>query len=253
MRITSWNINGLRAALRKRFAAHLRALAPDVLMLQEIRCEPDQLPARWRRRRGWHVHWHPAERKGYSGVATWSRCPSEIVATGLGGPDPDGRVLHVRAGDIHFVNVYLPSGARLKRQAQKEAWMKRLLPWAAQLAALREPVVLAGDLNIAHTERDIHDPRANAQCSGFLPSEREWFTQLLTHGWTDLGRTCWGDRQGPYTWWSNIGRARAEDRGWRLDYVLGNSAAARRCRHVSVLRQGGLDTSDHAPVTVEIA
>lgn len=252
MRITSWNVNGLRAAIGKRFAAHVRALAPDALMLQEIRCTPDQLPEPWQRPRGWKVRWHPAERKGYAGVSTWTRTPHEPVATGLDGPDPEGRVLHVRFGAVHLVNVYLPSGARLQRQAEKEAWMERFRPFATRLAALDEPVLLAGDLNIAHTERDIHDARSNAKSSGFLPHEREWFTGLLEAGWTDLVRAHQGDRQGPYTWWSNQGKARAEDRGWRIDYVLGNAAAARICTGASVLRQGGVDTSDHAPVTVDL-
>jgi exodeoxyribonuclease-3 len=253
MRITSWNVNGLRAAIRKRFANHLRALSPDVLLLQEIRCTPDQLPDLWKSRRGWNILWHPSERKGHSGVAVWSRLPIERVGTGLEHWAPEGRVLHIRCGDVHLVNVYLPSGARLLRQAYKERWMAQFLPWACDLAKRGEAVILAGDLNIAPTEQDIHDPRSNAKCSGFLPSERQWFGELLRGGWVDLGRAHWGNRQGPYTWWSNQGRARLEDRGWRIDHALGNAVAAARCRKVSVRRQAGIDTSDHAPVTVDIA
>lgn len=250
MRITTWNVNGLRAALRKEFEAHVRTLDPHVLLLQEIRCRPDQLPTAWRAPEGWHAHWHPSERAGYSGVATWSRSPIEVVDVGMGQPDPEGRVLDARIGGIRVVNVYLPSGARLKRQAEKEAWMDRFLPWAAALAASDEPVILGGDLNIAHTERDIHNARGNAGTSGFLPHEREWFTTLLASGWTDVGRAAWGDRQGPYSWWSNFGRARAEDRGWRIDYLLANAAASSRCTDVHIHRAAGLDTSDHAPVTL---
>lgn len=252
MRVTCWNVNGLRAALRKRFAAHLQALAPDVLLLQEIRAFPEQLPAAWRAPAGWHVAWHPSERKGYAGVAVWSRAPIEVLGRGLDAPDPDGRVLWVRTMDLEVVDVYLPSGARGARQAEKEAWMARFLPWAERRAATSAPVLLGGDLNIAHTPLDIHDPRGNARNSGFLPRERAWLDRLLATGWEDLGRRCWGDVPGPFTWWSNQGRARAENRGWRIDYVLGNAAAAARCGSVEVLRQGGLDTSDHAPVTVEL-
>lgn len=250
MRITTWNVNGLRAALRKEFAAHLDHLEPDVLMLQEIRAFPEQLPKAWREPDGWHVCWHPAERKGYSGTATWSRHPIERLGTGFDGhPDPEGRVLRSRVGPLTLVNVYLPSGSRGKRQARKDAWMDRFLPWARELAQREEPVVLGGDLNIAHTEQDIHDPVGNKRNSGFLPHERAWFSELLEAGWTDLLREDHGDFPGPYTWWSNFGRARAENRGWRIDYLLGNTVAAALCTGVSVRRQGGLDTSDHAPVT----
>lgn len=253
MRITTWNVNGLRAALRKGFSDHLEQLAPDVLMLQEVRALPEQLPKEWVSPEGWHVHWHPAQRKGYSGVATWSRRPFEVLGTGLDAEDPEGRVLRVRCGGVQFVNVYLPSGSSSpERQASKEAWMDRFLPWATRLASQDEPVLLAGDLNIAHTELDIHNPRGNKDNSGFLPHEREWFGELLSRGWTDLLRVHVGPVQGPYSWWSNRGRARELDRGWRIDYLLGNAAVSSKLRHASVHRPGGLEVSDHAPVTVEI-
>jgi exodeoxyribonuclease-3 len=252
MRIMCWNINGMRSAIDKKLGRHLREQNPDVVLFQEIRSTVEQLPPAWQKRRGWHCAWHPSERLGYAGVATWSRTPVEVLGRGLDGPDPDGRVLHTKVGGVHFVNVYLPSGARLTRQAEKEAWMERFAPFARRFAAMDEPVLLGGDLNIAHTKQDIHDARANAKMSGFLPQERAWFTGLLEQGWTDLVRSKAPDAQGPYTWWSNQGRARAEDRGWRIDYLLGNAAASARCTSATVLRQGGLDTSDHAPITVDL-
>lgn len=253
MRITTWNVNGLRAAYKKGLEAHLGQVRPDVLMLQEIRCLPEQLTKAQAEPEGWHVAWHPAERKGYAGVATWSRQPHEVLGTGMGDADPEGRILRTRVGPLHLVNVYLPSGSRSpEAQASKEAWMDRFAPWATALAASPEPVILAGDLNIAHTERDIHNPKGNKKNSGFLPHEREWFGALLANGWTDLLREQLGDVQGPYSWWSNRGQARALDRGWRIDYLLGNAAAAAACRGASVHRPGGMEVSDHAPVTVEL-
>ncbi len=251
MKITTWNVNGHRAAVRKGFRRFLRQLAPDVLLLQEIRCRPEQLEAKEARPRGWHVHWNPAEKKGYAGTAVWSRRPIELLSTGLDGHDDEGRVTLVRTGGVVCASVYLPSGSSSEEaQARKEAWMARFRPWMAELARSEEPVVVGGDLNVAHREIDIHNPRGNAKNSGFLLHERAWFGALLDEGWTDLQRTHEGDVQGPWSWWSNRGRARELDRGWRIDYLLGNAAAAARLEGADTLRQGGIVVSDHAPVSV---
>lgn len=252
-RLVSWNVNGMRAALRKAYAEHLETLSPDVVMLQEIRAFPEQLPKGWAEPEGWHVTWHPAERPGYSGVATWTRDPHEVIGTGMDGPDPQGRVLHTRVGDLDLVNIYLPSGSSSEEaQERKDAFMERLMAWSEAFLSHDHPVILAGDLNIAHTEQDIHNARGNAKNSGFLPHERAWFTAWLEQGWTDLFRAHVGPAQGPYSWWSNRGRARELDRGWRIDYLLGNAAAAKRLKSASIHRPGGLDTSDHAPVIVDL-
>jgi exodeoxyribonuclease III len=253
MRITTWNVNGMRAALRKGFADLLETIDPDVLLLQEIRVQPEQLPAEWAAPAGWHVHWHPAQRKGYSGTAVWSRHPFEILGTGLDADDEEGRVLRVRVGDVDFINVYLPSGSSGEaRQQVKDQWLEMFLPWARTPARSRRAVVLGGDLNIAHTERDIFYAKSNENTSGFLPHERAWFGNFLQSGWNDFIREHYGNRQGPYSWWSNRGKARALDRGWRIDYLLGNAPAARRFHAATIHREGGLTISDHAPVTIEL-
>ena len=253
MRITTWNVNGLRAALRKGFAEHLALLAPDVLLLQEVRSLPEQLPERWRDPLGWNVHWHPAEKKGYSGTAIWSRYPLEIISTGIdGAPDTEGRVIHAHVGGVDLVCMYLPSGSSSEeRQAVKDQWLQQAQPWMHQILQSRRPTVIGGDLNIAHTERDIFHAKSNQNTSGFLPHEREWFGALLDSGWADFVREKFGDRDGPYSWWSNRGQARVLDRGWRIDYLLGNRAAAKRCKSASIHREGGMEVSDHAPVTIE--
>ena len=254
MRITTWNVNGLRAALRKGFAAELADISPDILLLQEIRVLPEQLPKKWRQPEGWHVHWHPAQKKGYAGVAIWSREPLEVLGTGLSDedPDPEGRVLRVRTMGVEAVSVYLPSGSsKPERQVHKEAWMDRFLPWSRDLADADHPVVLGGDLNIAHTENDIWNPTGNKKNSGFLPHERAWFSALLEVGWTDTFRVHFGEQKGPYSWWSNRGKAREKDRGWRIDYLLAN-AASPETTHVEVRRQAGITISDHAPVSVDL-
>lgn len=259
-RIAAWNVNGLRAALKKGMPDFLDRLAPDVLLLQEIRSLPEQLPKAWQEPEGWHVAWHPAEKKGYAGTAVWSREPIEVLERGIGVPDVEGRVLTVRTAGIVVSSVYLPSGSGGDdKQARKEDWMARFRPWARALSARDEPVVMGGDLNIAHTENDIHNPKANTKNSGFLPHERVWFGELLAEGWSDTLREHVGEQRGPWSWWSNRGRARELDRGWRIDYLLANPAAAKRVSAASVFKEGGmtqedgtLPVSDHAPVVVEL-
>jgi exodeoxyribonuclease-3 len=253
MRITTWNVNGLRAALRKGFAEFLQTLETDVLLLQEVRALPEQLPPDWRTPKGWHIHWHPARRLGYSGVAVWSKQPFEVLGTGMDADDPEGRLLRVKVQDLEIASVYLPSGSSGEhRQEQKEIWMDEFLPWAEKFLETKTPVILGGDLNIAHTERDIFYAKGNENTSGFLPHERDWFTKLLGSGWRDLVREHYGDCQGPYSWWSNRGRARELDRGWRIDYLLANASARERFQSAAIHREGGLIISDHAPVSIDL-
>ncbi len=251
MKITTWNVNGLRAAIRKGISEYLAALAPDVLLMQEIRVKPDDLTAEWRQPGGWRTHWHPAERPGYSGTATWSKSSLKFVGSGLNGADPEGRVIQTEIDGVLIINIYLPSGSSSpERQQEKEKWMAVFMPWAVKLAQRDTPVIMGGDFNIAHTEKDIFHAKSNEKTSGFLPHEREWMGRLLNSGWHDFVREHFGDRHGPYSWWSNRGQARALDRGWRIDYLIGNAAAARGFRSADIHRAGGLAISDHAPVSI---
>jgi len=223
-------------------------------MLQEIRVLPEQLPDAWNPPDGWNVHWHPAQRKGYSGTATLARQPVERIGTGIDGEDdPEGRVLVTRIEDVTLVNIYLPAGASSpEAQQRKEAWMARFEPWADALRRKRKPVLIAGDFNIARCEHDIYHWRSNGKTSGFLPHERDWMNRLVASGWYDTVRERAGDVDGPYTWWSNRGQARILDRGWRIDYVLLNGAARKRFRSVHVDREAALEVSDHGPVVVDL-
>jgi len=255
MRVTTWNVNGLRAAIRKGFARFIDEIQPDVLLLQEIRVQPEQLPDEWAEPDGWHVHWNPAQKKGYAGTAVWTREPSQLVRLGLSDADKDeeGRVTHVAVGGIEVASVYLPSGSSgPERQAHKDAWLRRFRPWATKQVDRDAPFLFGGDLNIAHTERDLFYAKGNQKNSGFLPHEREWFTRLLKSGWHDLVRLHAGDVEGPYSWWSNRGRARELDRGWRIDYLLANATGLQRFQSAEIHRAGGLEVSDHAPVSVDV-
>jgi exodeoxyribonuclease-3 len=254
MRILTWNVNGLRAAIRKGYESHIERLEPDACLLQEIRVLPEQLPAAWNPPEGWNVHWHPAQRKGYSGTATLARAPLKHLGTGINGADdPEGRVLVTRVGGVVLVNIYLPAGASSpEAQERKNRWIEQFKPWAATLRKRKTPVILAGDFNIARSERDIYHWKSNRKTSGFLPHERDWMNQLVDSGWSDVVREEAGDVDGPYTWWSNRGQARILDRGWRIDYVLLNASARKRLRSVHVDREAALEVSDHGPVLVEL-
>jgi exodeoxyribonuclease-3 len=197
--------------------------------------------------------WHPAERPGYSGTAVWGRDSVRDEARGAGEADTEGRVMVSRIGGVRFVSVYLPSGSSGDhRQAEKDRWLGFFHDWAATFARSRVPTILGGDFNIAHTERDIFYAKANEKTSGFLPHERAWFGDLLGQGWADLIREKYGPVEGPYSWWSNRGQARTLDRGWRIDYLLANKAAARLVTDCHIDRQSGLEISDHAMVVADL-
>ncbi len=254
MRVATWNVNGLRAAIRKGIDSWLDEIKPDVLLLQETRCLPEQLPEAWQLPAHWHVAWNPAQRKGYAGTAVFSRRPINVLHTGIDGEDdPEGRLLRVDVDGVDLVSVYLPSGSSSEAaQQRKEAWMIRFGQWMTTLKRRRRPVIVGGDLNIARDERDIFHWRSNQQTSGFLPHERDWINTLVDSGWRDLLREHAGDVEGPYTWWSQRGQARALDRGWRIDFLLANAPAALASRDPWVHREAGLACSDHAPVIVDL-
>lgn len=257
MRIVTWNLNGIRAAHRKGLDDFIDEIDSDIWLFQEVRALPEQMPDNWKPAVGHEVIWHPAKKKGYSGVSTWSRVEMSEEGRGISTEvdigDSEGRVIHTKHGNLHCINIYLPNGsANIERQRFKDKWLEDLLVWADKFTDINEPVLLCGDLNIAHTENDIWNPKGNAKSSGFLPHEREWFSELLNEGWHDLFREYVGDDAKIFSWWSNRGQARVKDRGWRIDYLLGNQAAANRLKSVSIDRDGGLEVSDHAPVILEL-
>jgi exodeoxyribonuclease-3 len=255
MRIATWNVNGIRAACRKGLRDQISRLAPDVVLLQEVRATREQAIEALSLDDGWHAHWHPAVKPGYSGTAVLSTQPMKVESVGLRGAESDteGRLIVARVGPARVVSVYLPSGSSGEhRQAEKDRWLAEFAPWCEGLVRSRVPTVLGGDFNIAHTERDIYYAKANEGTSGFLPHERAWMGSLLDSGWHDAVRAEAGDCAGPYSWWSARGNARALDRGWRIDYVLGNKAAEKRAGRAWIDREAGLAISDHAPVLIEL-
>lgn len=248
MRVLTMNVNGLRSALRRGFADLVAELDPDVACLQEIRCLPHQvtgLPD------GRAATWHPAERPGYSGVATLTRRAPDAVETGIGDPafDAEGRLHRVELPEATIVNVYVPSGTTGDvRQAVKMRFLGELTLYLAALIARGREVLVCGDVNVAHREIDLKNWRSNRTTSGFLPEERAWFSSLLELGLRDVVRDLAGDDAPVYTWWSQRAGARERDVGWRIDYQLATPGLAGRARSFEVPRTPVL--SDHAPVVV---
>lgn len=266
LRVTTWNVNGIRAAARKGFIKRLDALRTDVLLLQEVRATPDQLDPELvnaLESRFAHMVWHPAEKLGYSGVAMLSRVAWSEVRFGLdqrkrpGAHDGEGRALIARfdAGGtpVRVFNIYMPSGSSGEhRQAVKDVWLERTEPLLKSLARSPIATLVCGDINTAHDERDIFHAKSNRNSSGFLPHERAWYGRVIEQGWRDTVRDAAGDVPGPYTWWSMRGRAMELDRGWRIDHVFANRRAAKLVRTAEVHRDTGVGCSDHAPVTATL-
>lgn len=245
------NANGIRAADKKGFRTWLKKGEPDYLCLQELRAWREQVPDEVRSPAGYSTRWLEAEKRGYAGVALYSREAADTYTggTGLGWSDAEARFLRGDFGELSIASLYLPSGSSgPERQARKFEFMEHFFKQARGLLRSKRPFAVCGDMNVAHTEIDIHNPRGNAKNSGFLPEEREWFTKLLKQGWVDVFRKLHPDEPGLYSWWSNRGQARAKDRGWRLDYVLCSPALAERAEEAWIERKAGL--SDHAPVWV---
>ena len=219
--------------------------------MQEEQMEKDHRPPR-----GWDSVRVQAEKKGYSGVATWSRLPvlESGAKMGLDWADREGRCcwLIVDApgiGPVKVVSLYIPSGSSGElRQSMKDAFLEHWLSETQKMLETNMPTVVCGDYNIAHREIDIHNPKANKKNSGFLPHERAWMDRLLDQGWIDVFRDLHPEKQ-VYSWWSNRGRTRELDRGWRLDYQIATPDLAARAEKAWIGRGAGL--SDHAPVSVQ--
>jgi len=252
--VASLNVNGLRSAGRHGFLPWLDGARPDLLLLQEVRARPEQVDDALRSPAGWDSRWLCAEKPGYSGVSTLSRLPVQRHVEGceLDWADSQGRFLRSDFDTLTTLNLYLPSGSSSEQaQARKDAFLEHFLAYAARLLDEGRPMLLCGDFNIAHTELDIHNPKGNAKNSGFLPHERAWMSELLALGWHDVLREQHVGEAGLYSWWSNRGRAREKDLGWRLDYVLATPDLAARVVDARVDKHAGL--SDHAPVLVTFA
>lgn len=249
MKLISWNVNGLRAVLRKNFLDYLNRERPDVLCLQETKCSPDDVEQLWPA--SYTTYWNTAEKKGYSGTAIFTRTRPLAITQGIGQPahDREGRVLTAEFQDFALVNVYTPNAQReLTRLPYRLEWDREFLRHLKKLQR-RKPVVFCGDLNVAHTEFDLANPKANVRNHGFTPEERAGFSALVKAGFVDTFRE-FEPGGGHYTWWSQMSGARARNVGWRLDYFLISAALRPRLKRAFIRPE--VMGSDHCPVGIEL-
>ncbi|MFZ4579218.1 MAG: exodeoxyribonuclease III [Myxococcota bacterium] len=255
--IWSWNVNGLRACGTKGFERWLQDCGGDLVAVQEVRAFPHQLEPTLREPPGWHAHFAPAQRPGYSGVGIFARQAPDHVHIGMDAAefDDEGRLLTVRLGRLTIANGYfpngngstLPDGKRSNdRVPYKLAFYQRLFDRLEPLRAAGEPVLVVGDFNTAHRELDLARPKANVGTSGFLPQERAELDRWLGSGWTDTFRHQHPDEPGHYSWWSQRFGVRAKNIGWRLDYVLASQGAMRHLQGAFIA--ASVTGSDHCPV-----
>lgn len=221
MKIISYNVNGIRAALKKGFAEWLKSSDPDVVCLQEIKAQKDQIDTSIFEELGYNHYWFSAQKKGYSGVGILSKTiPNNIsYGTGISSMDYEGRILRVDFDECSVMSLYLPSGTNIKRLDFKFNFMKEFQDYINTLKKEFPRIVISGDYNICHKAIDIHDPIRNKNTSGFLPEERLWFDNFLNNGFIDSFRMLNPEPQ-IYSWWSYRANSRSNNKGWRIDYNL---------------------------------
>jgi exodeoxyribonuclease-3 len=250
MKITTWNVNGFRAIVQKDFHKSVEFLDPDVLCLQEIKAKVEQVPDEKRKINGYAEFWNPAERPGYSGVASYIRGSQPAIEYGLGHSDFDneGRVIQMDYGKFALFNIYFPNGQRgQERVDYKLAFYDELLRLCNEMRKENKWVILTGDFNTAHKEIDLANPKENETTSGFLPEERAKIDVYLNNHLNDVYRMLYPDRV-QYTWWTYRVNARARGIGWRLDYYLVSDELVPAVKDVIIYNE--IKGSDHCPVTM---
>lgn len=252
MKLISYNLNGIRAAMNKGLMDWFKDESPDILCIQETKAQPDQIEAKHFEELGYTCHWNSADKKGYSGTAIISRIPINHVYYGIGLDkfDIEGRLIRADIGDHTLICSYFPSGSMGDhRQEFKMEYLHAITNYLKKLMQERSKIILTGDFNICHKPIDINNPEKHTTTSGFLPEEREWFDQLMELGFVDTFR-AFCQEPNRYSWWSYRGGARSRNVGWRIDYFLASENIQQEL--VSADIQDWVVHSDHCPVTVDI-
>ena len=253
MRIISYNVNGIRSAIKKGFCDWLQTNPADVICIQETKALKENVDHTLFNQLGYYDYWYSAEKKGYSGVAVLTKTKPDFVQLGNGymQSDAEGRVMRLDFGEVTIINAYFPSGNSGElRQSYKYAWLLELQDYLKNLRSQRSKLILCGDYNIAHKEIDLHDPKSNKNSSGFLPEERAWFDDFLASGFVDSFRHI-DPSPHQYTWWSQrFPSVRKENKGWRLDYITTTDNLKNNIRHAAIFPE--VTYSDHCPVFVEM-
>ncbi len=249
LKFVSWNVNGLRAAVKKGFLEAMANLNSDFICLQEIKLSAGQLELEMP---GYLQFYHYAERKGYSGTAIFAKYKPLSVSCGIGKEehDSEGRVITLEYPNFYLVTVYTPNSKnKLERLPYREIWEDEFLAYLQTLEA-KKPVIFCGDLNVAHQEIDLANPKSNRKSAGFTDQERAKFVQLLENGFIDTYRHFYPDKTEVYSWWSNFAKSRERNVGWRIDYFMVSSALKKDLHDAQIHMQ--VLGSDHCPVEVEV-
>lgn len=253
MRIISYNVNGIRAAIKKGFLDWLATNPADVVCLQETKATEADVDIKKLEELGFHHHWFSAEKKGYSGVAIFSKVKPDQVILGNGHPESDaeGRIIQADFGKVRLINAYFPSGTSGdERQSFKYVWLDAMQNYLDALRKTHPNLILCGDYNIAHEEIDIHDPKGNKNSSGFLPQEREWMRKFLESGWVDTFRQFHPEPH-RYSWWSQrFPSVRLNNKGWRIDYITVTEPLKKKLTDADIFPD--VKHSDHCPVYLDI-
>jgi len=252
IRILSWNVNGIRAVEKKGFLKWLNDESPDILCLQETKAHPDQLGDALKNPEGYRVYWSSAERKGYSGVGTYTRQEPVKVSHGFGIErfDSEGRILITEYPGFTLFNIYFPNGKmNAERLRYKMDFYNACLEYLESLRKEGGKLVICGDYNTAHKEIDLAHPKENSKVSGFLPVEREWMDKLVAYGYADTFRR-FNQEPGQYSWWDFKSRARERNIGWRIDYFFVSENLADSVTSAFIMQQ--VEGSDHCPVGIDL-
>ncbi|MBR4343857.1 MAG: exodeoxyribonuclease III [Lachnospiraceae bacterium] len=249
MKLISWNVNGLRACMQKGFTDFFEKADADVFCLQETKMQEGQLELQLE---GYHQYWNYAEKKGYSGTAMFTKKKPINVTYGIGVEEHDheGRVITAEFKDFYIITVYVPNSQReLARLSYRMEWEKSFLDYIQELEK-KKPVIYCGDLNVAHQEIDLKNPKSNHQNAGFTDEERACFTKVLEAGYIDSFRYFYPDKTDAYSWWSYMFKAREKNVGWRIDYFVVSSALKERLMDAAILSD--IMGSDHCPVELDL-
>lgn len=252
MKIVTWNVNGIRAIAKKGLFEFISKIDPDILCLQEVKAHPDQAEPEVHNPFGRQAIWSSAQRPGYSGTLTYIKEAPVSIQKGIGIKkfDMEGRFVVTDHKDFLLYNVYFPNGGSgQERHLFKQEFLVKFAEHLKKKMAAGREIVLVGDYNVAHRDIDVYDPKKLSQESGFLPEEREWFSQFLEHGFVDLFRHFYPDRPHCYTWWNYQEKARLGNRGWRIDYICVTKGLLSRFKSCEILDD--VTGSDHCPVLAE--
>lgn len=253
MRIISYNVNGIRAAINKGLMDWLKTNPAEVICVQETKAVRENVDHTLFNNLGYHDYWFSAQKKGYSGVAVFTKIKPDHVDYGTGHKvsDDEGRVIQMDFGDIRLINAYFPSGTSGdERQTFKYAWLEEFYAYLNNLKRKYPKLIVCGDYNIAHKEIDIHDPKGNKKSSGFLPEEREWMTNFFDNGWIDTFREYHKEPH-RYSWWSQrFPSVRLQNKGWRIDYINATEILKKKLKDAEIFPD--VKHSDHCPVYVEL-